>query len=458
MSRKYVLDTNIFIYEPDCLSMFDEHDLFISSITLREISGLKNREGEVGYSARKVKSKLDELRYKNPGESLLSGLSLGENLGKLFIIQDVDYSRFLPGMDEMSNDSAILAGCCYLQDKFKKDEVILVTDDVDMSLFADILEIKAQHFRNHSLSDQELSYTGRGEVYVPTEQISMLRNGKPIHTSEDFEINEFLIARDASNPDKNTVLCMYSGLGEIKPLEHLDEHPSDIRPKNSGQRFMQEAMLASPDDIPLVIVSGPAGTAKTFISLACGLEKTLNRNEYKRILITRANVEMDATYGFLPGSESEKVGPMMRPFYDNLEKIITSKTFVKDGRECPSPSQEMFDRGIIRMEALQYMRGRSISDTYVIIDEAQNCTPNQILSIVSRIGYGSKIVLIGDPNQIDNKILNKRNNGLVFAARRFKGSKLCAQIVMEQSECVRSPLAAEAARRLSADYREDIKK
>jgi PhoH-like ATPase len=358
-------------------------------------------------------------------------------------------------MKKSTPDSNILAGCCYLIKKYPDDDIILVTDDVDMSLLADILGIKAQHFRNHSLSDEELSYTGRGDIYLSTESIQSLRNGNHIHTDQSLEINQFLISRDASNPDKNTVLSIHLGNGEISALSYQKIRPCDIYAKNSGQRFMQEAMLAPASDIPLVIINGPAGTAKTFISLACGLEKTLNSSEYKRILITRANVEMDASYGYLPGSESEKVGPMMRPFYDNLEKIIDPKgsSIIKDGQECPSPVQELFDRGTIRMEALQYMRGRSISDTYVIIDEAQNCTPNQILSIVSRIGYGSKIVLIGDSNQIDNKILNKRNNGLVFAARRFKGSKLCAQIVMEQTECVRSPLAAEAAKRLSPDYR-----
>lgn len=457
MGRKYILDTNIFIYEPDCLSMFEEHDLFISPVTLREISGLKNREGEAGYSARRVKAKLDELRYRNPDQSLLEGLSLGENLGKLFIIQDENYEHFLSGMEMASNDAHILAGSAYLQKEFKDDEVILVTDDIDMSLLADVMGIKAQHFRNHTLSDEELSYTGRGEVFLSSDKIQALRNGKIVIADSHLEINEFLIARDLSNPDKNTVLCMHIGQNQVKALTRLNANPSDIKPKNSGQRFMQEVFLASPDEIPLVIVNGPAGTAKTFMSLACGLEQTLNDDTYKRILITRANVEMDASYGFLPGSESEKVGPMMRPFYDNLEKIFNIKgSMVKDGQECPSQVQELFDRGIIRMEALQYMRGRSISDTFVIIDEAQNCTPNQILSIVSRIGYGSKIVLIGDPNQIDNKILNKRNNGLVFAAKRFKGSKLCAQIVMEQSECVRSPLAAEAAKRLSAEYKEDM--
>jgi PhoH-like ATPase len=329
-----------------------------------------------------------------------------------------------------------------------------------MSFFADIIGVKTQHFRNRSLSDEELSYTGRCEVYMTTEQISQLRsNGyidtKEIGLDEFFEVNEFVTVHDSANPS-NSVLARYLGYNHLRVLKHSDIKPCDMIAKNSGQKFMQEALLEPASEVPLVIVNGPAGTAKTFMSLACGLEKTLNDGEYSKILITRANVEMDATYGYLPGSEEEKIGPMMRPFFDNLEVIMgdnENKKFKKDGKECPSAAQTLFDNGIVRAEAMQYMRGRSISNTFVIIDEAQNCTPNQILSIVSRIGVGSKIVLIGDPHQIDNKILNKRNNGLVFAAKRFKGSKLCCQIVMEQSECVRSPLAAEAAERLSSDYK-----
>lgn len=458
MSRKYVLDTNIFIFEPNCLFMFEEHDLYVAPVTLREITNLKNREGETGYSARRVKSKLDEIRQKNRGSSLKSGLSLGDNLGNLYVIEGLDYEGWLPGMSKDSNDDYILAACVWLTKRYPNDEVILVTDDVDMSFFADILGIRAQHFRNRSLSDKELSYTGRCEVFLSKEKIDTLRGDGSISEPDiNLEVNEFVTIKDETNP-RNSVLAVHRENGFIESLKFLNSRPSDVIAKNSGQRFVQEALLTPASDIPLVIINGPAGTAKTFMSMACGLEKVLNQQEYERILITRANVEMDATYGYLPGSEEEKISPMLRPFFDNLEVILgrskKNGNFKKDGRDCPSPVQELFDSGIVRAEAMQYMRGRSISNTFVIIDEAQNCTPNQILSIVSRIGNGSKIILIGDPNQIDNKILNKRNNGLVFAAKRFKGSKLCAQIVMEQSECVRSPLAAEAAKRLSADYKE----
>lgn len=458
MKKLYVLDTNVFIYEPDCLSLFEDNDIYISPVTLREITELKNRDGEAGYSARKVKSKLDELRRKY-GPISSNGLPLGDGLGRLFIIPGIDDTEFLPGMSRTSNDDYILASASWLSKNKPTDEVILVTDDVDMQFLADLIGVKTQHFRNKSVSDSDLSYSGRAEILLSPDDMLEFRSNERIKISDDLIVNEFVIARDSSN-FKNTILARYIGNGVLIKLPYLEDNgrevrPSDIVAKNCGQRFAQSAILAPASEIPLVIIQGPAGTAKTFISLACGLDLVLNKEEYKRILITRANVEMDATYGYLPGTEEEKVGPMMRPFLDNLEVIMgktsNSKKKFKDGKELPNEIQYLFDNGYVKAEAMQYMRGRSISNTFVIIDEAQNCTPNQILSIVSRIGNGSKIILIGDPNQIDNKMLNKRNNGLVFAANRFKGSKLCCQLVMEQSECVRSPLAAEAAERLKSD-------
>ena len=462
MKKKlYILDTNIFIFEPECLNMFHEHDIYIAPVTLKEITGLKNVDGEVGYSARRVKSRLDDLRHANKGKhTLLTGIPLGKGLGKLRVITEVDFSEYVPGMTTESNDDYIVGAASYLTKTHPRDEVILVTDDVDMSFYADIIGVKTQHFRNRSVSEEELAYTGRTTKILDYKHIDAIRHsGETSLTSKEskgLEVNQFILAVD-KNTDRNAVPCRYIGNGILKGLTYLEDKPSNITARNLGQRFVQEALMLPASEVPLVIISGPAGTAKTFMSLACGLEKTFNGDEYKRILITRANVEMDATYGYLPGTEEEKISPMMRPFLDNLEVLLDNgkspSDRIKDGRKCPSSAQYLFDSGVLKAEAMQYMRGRSISDTYVIIDEAQNCTPNQILSIVSRIGHDSKIILIGDPNQIDNKLLNKRNNGLVFAAKRFKGSSLCCQIVMEQSECVRSPLAAEAAERLSADYK-----
>lgn len=445
MKKHYVLDTNILILDPDSIYKFDEHDLYISPVTLKEINGLKNAEGEAGFMARRVKQNLDELRTQ--GVSIMEGLPLGEGKGKLRIIHDIDFSDFLPSMSRTTNDDYILAAACYLKHFINEDDVVLVTNDIDLSLLCDLVGLKTEKYRNSAV-DEEL-YAGRRQISVPADVIDDWYTGKYTAISEDeLQPNEYILLTDWQN---RSALGKYSN-GKIVPLYNFNEnqHPSDITAKNNGQRFMIDALMDDVDNCPLVIVRGSAGTAKTFISLACGLDLVVNKNKYERVLITRSNVAFDNTYGYLPGTEQEKIGPMMRPFMDNLESLYkTDKTnSYKDGIKLPSIAYDLIENDIIRAESMEYMRGRSICNTFVIIDEAQNTTPTQILSIISRIGAGSKIVLLGDPEQIDNKFLSAKNNGLVFASDRFKGSKLCAQIEFKKSECVRSALAKEAAERL----------
>lgn len=203
---------------------------------------------------------------------------------------------------------------------------------------------------------------------------------------------------------------------------------------------------------PLVIVKGMAGTAKTFYSLAVGLEKLLNNptGEYRRMMISRPNAQFDSDIGFLPGDEQEKISPLMRPVIDNLEQLIDSneeKRYEKE-EELAGKIEEIFGRGLIKTEALNYIRGRSIVQTYLIIDEAQNMTPNQVKGIITRAGKGTKIILLGDPNQIDRPFLDERTNGLSFAAEHMKGSSLCWQVTLTAEECERSLLAMDAVKRL----------
>lgn len=452
--KNYILDTNVFIYEPNCLFMFEEHDIYIAPVTLRELTRLKNKEGEVGYSARRVKKILDQLRGN--GKTLENGLPLGKTLGRLHIIPEVDFTDFRPGMSKTENDDLILAAAAWKTKSSKDTQTILVTDDMDMSFLADLIHVKTEHFRHYRVTDTERQYTGRREILITNEQLSdfyKLGFLTDIEAGEQpLQVNEFVLMKNEICPSQSA-LGRFDG-EKIVPLKYLKEksldfHPFGVIPRNVGQRFMQEALLSSTEEAPLVIIKGAAGTAKTFLTLACGLESVLEQGLYKRILITRANVEMDQTYGFLPGTEEEKIAPMMRPFWDNLEALCVNEHVRKDDCNCPNMMEYLLEEGIIKPEAMQYMRGRSIKDTYVIIDEAQNCTPNQIFSIISRIGEGSKIILLGDPDQIDNKYLNKHNNGLVYAAQKFKGSSLCYQLELEKNECVRSRLAKEASRKMA---------
>lgn len=203
---------------------------------------------------------------------------------------------------------------------------------------------------------------------------------------------------------------------------------------------------------PLVIVKGMAGTAKTFYSLAVGLEKLLNNptGEYRRMMVSRPNAQFDSDIGFLPGNEQEKISPLMRPILDNLEQLIDSseEKRYKNEKELAGKIEEIYGRGLIQTEALTFIRGRSIVKTYLIIDEAQNMTPNQVKGIITRAGKGTKIILLGDPNQIDRPFLDERTNGLSYAAEHMKGSPLCWQITLQAEECERSVLAMDAVKRL----------
>ena len=210
--------------------------------------------------------------------------------------------------------------------------------------------------------------------------------------------------------------------------------------------------MADAKDVPLVIIKGMAGTAKTFYSLVVGMEKVYNNptGEYRRIIVCRPNSQFDDEIGFLPGNEQEKIAPLMRPIVDNLEQILDSdeEKRYEDETVLRDKIQEIFDRGIIQTEALNYIRGRSIAKTYLIIDEAQNMTPNQVRGIITRAGKGTKIILLGDPYQIDRPFLDEKTNGLSYAEKYMKGSKYCYQITLSAEECERSELAMDAVKRL----------
>lgn len=210
--------------------------------------------------------------------------------------------------------------------------------------------------------------------------------------------------------------------------------------------------MASPQEAPLVIVKGMAGTAKTFYSLAVGLHAMLEQEEspYRRILISRPNVHFDDDIGFLPGAEEEKIAPLLRPAIDNLELLVDQNEDERfaDERSLSGKVEELFDRDIISAQALNFIRGRSVTKTYLIIDEAQNLTPKQAKGIITRAGIGTKIILLGDPNQIDNPLLDERTNGLSYAAEHMKGSPLCYQLTLSAQECERSALATDAVQRM----------
>ena len=457
MVKKYVIDTNVLLQAPYAMESFEDNSVVIPMVVLEELDHFKKAEGEIGANARRVIRYLEQLRQKG---DLIKGVSL-ENGGKLWVEKNFVNVTLPEDLSAELADNRILKVCIGLSED-SEEQVILVTKDLLLRIKAQILGICAEDFTTDQVLEHENQYSGRCEVYVPEElfkgfkkkgvpadQVYML-DGQGESYVPELEENQFVILRADQSAKKTQLGRVEKGV--IRKLEYRKSAPYGISPRNAGQYFLQEALMQPAEKAPLVIVKGMAGTSKTFYSLAVGLEKLLNHptGEYRRILICRPNAQFDDDIGFLPGDEQEKISPLMRPVIDNLEQLIDSSEEERysNEEELKGKLEEIFGRGIIQAEALNYIRGRSIVKTYLIIDEAQNTTPDQIKGIITRAGKDTKLILLGDPNQIDRPFLDERTNGLSYASEHMKGSPLCWQITMTTDECERSALAMEAVRRL----------
>ena len=458
MTKTYVIDTNVLIQAPYALECFEDNNLILPLVVLEELDGLKKSEGEKGVNARAAVRKLE--LYRQRGD-LLEGVKLPGG-GILKIEKNFVQVELPPDLPDDKSDNRILKVCKGLKELYEESQVILITKDIVLRLKAQILGIRAEDFEREQISADDAQYTGRIEVFIPENLVKEFKKKgvalDQVYQSDEegnqtipklYE-NEFVILR-LDQSTKKTLLGRVNG-NKIVPLSYKKSKPYGVVPRNVGQYFMQEALMMEADKAPLVIIKGMAGTAKTFYSLAVGMEKVYNNpsKEYRRVLVCRPNAQFDDDIGFLPGDENEKIAPLMRPVIDNLEQILDSdeKKRYEDEEELSDKITEVFERGIIRTEALNFIRGRSITQTYLIIDEAQNMTPNQIKGIITRAGEGTKIILLGDPCQIDKPFLDERTNGLSYAAKHMMGSPLCWQITLSAEECERSALALDAVKRL----------
>mgnify|MGYP000437044519 FL=1 len=456
MVKIYVVDTNVLIQAPYGLQCFEDNQVVLPVVVLEELDNLKKSE-EIGANVRTTIRMLEELRLQG---DLLEGVTLpgGGTLRVEKNYRDVALPSDLP---ETKSDNRILKVCLGLSQE-KSEQVVLVTKDILLRIKAQIIGIKAEDFQTEQVLGHEAQYRGRISVYVsedhfrdfkkkgvPVEVVYQVdENGKNV-VPQLYE-NEFVILQSDQSAKKTQLGRVEHGV--IRKLEYRKVQPYGVSPRNAGQYFLQEALMQPAEKAPLVIVKGMAGTSKTFYSLAVGLEKMLNNptGEYRRIMICRPNAQFDEDIGFLPGDEQEKIGPLMRPIIDNLEQLIDSneQSRYENEAELQDKVEEVFERGIVQAEAMNFIRGRSIVKTYLIIDEAQNMTPNQMKGLITRAGKDTKIILLGDPNQIDRPFLDERTNGLSYAAEHMKGSPLCWQITLTAEECERSKLAADAITRM----------
>ena len=456
MQKTYVLDTNILIQAPYALESFEDNHIVLPLAVLETLDALKRTDGEEGSNARQVIRFLERLRLLG---NLVAGVALPGGGSLRLEVNHVDVP--LPrGMDPDSTSSRILKVCKGLIDD--GIPAILVTRDIVTRIQAQLMGVPAEDFTTDQVPGGAGRYTGRTELYAPDDLLSgFKKKGIPaeaLYTADaeggqhpaSLTENQFVLLR-SDREEKKTMLGRFSG-GRVVPLLYGTRKPFGVKPRSVGQQFMQEALLLGAEEAPLVIIMGPAGTAKTFYSLAAGLEQAMEPESraYRKILVCRPNAQFDQDIGFLPGSEQEKISPLMRPIVDNLEILLDldRKKEKCSEEELRSRINYLFDTGIITAEAMNFMRGRSITDTWLMIDEAQNLTPRQVKGIITRVGSGTKVILLGDPAQIDHPLLDERSNGLVYASERMKGSPLCVQLTLQTDECERSSLALDAAMRM----------
>lgn len=453
MVKTYVLDTNVLMStEGRVIFGFEDNNVIVTHTTLEELDKLKLSPGERGYQAREairtIKAITDSAK---PSETITNGIQL-PNTGVFRVNNNFSFTAKLPeGWDLKSPDNCILNTCKSLSSNAGgRENTILITNDISMRLKAQIIGVPAQEYKNDNIVSSDSAYTGRGEIFASADCIDELyRQGSmPLPASEEYIPLKYYHVHDMGS---RSALCYADDymLKIIKTRKQKDIY--GISPKNLGQEFAMHALMAPASEIPLVILKGPAGSGKTLLSLAAGLDKTYhwNSNEktYNSMVITRSNTLSDEDLGFLPGSLEDKMTPLLSPFMDNLRYLLGKD--IEDRSQVNMQMDDMIESGIIEITSLAYIRGRSLANTYLIVDETQNTTRMQISTIVTRMGQGSKLVILGDPNQIDNPKLDRQNNGLVYLSEKFKGSPLCAEVTFNESESVRSKLATEAIQRLN---------
>lgn len=436
--KSFLLDTNVLMKYPNSLYGFDNNEVVISSTSIEELDNLKTAKGETGYQARQALDRIDAVRKlgKLQGEKISEGVIINEQKGTVRIENDHMFTDALPsGWSLEKPDNRLIAVAMNLK-------AILVTEDRGLSIKADEINVPVESYKNAEVKITG-EYTGRTELTLPEEliQVIMKEGTAPAGEYADGLIeNEYIIAHKMEDPSKS-VLLRYRA-GSFKKLTDVKQYGKVI-PRNVGQQFAMDALLSP--DIPLVILIGEAGTAKTFLSVVAGMYG-YSHDKWDQIIATRNNVEFDKGIGFLPGDEQEKVSPLLRGITDNL------RTYFRIQGTAESDIQQSIDdylgTGRISIESMGFMRGRSITNSFLILDEAQNATPKQVMGIVTRAGEKTKIVICGDPYQIDDVMLDRKNNGLVFAAETMKDSQYCALVTFKESECVRSELARAAAERM----------
>jgi len=435
LKKIYVLDTNVHLTDAKAIFNYKNDDIIIPLKVLEEIDKHKKRQDGVGANARHFIRILDELRAEG---NLHNGVKLSGASG-ILRVRAFDKTFMPEGLNPNDADNQIITVGLAERSRYKRKKVILVTKDINMRVKCDSLGFPSEDYKTDKvLSDQSEMYSGFDKHLVDDEFIDQFYIGKEKLTLEpeegNFYPNQYIMLVSNSN-EKKTALAKFKNYNS--PLININDCKGSawgLKPRNKEQKFALDLLLDS--NIPIVTITGQAGTGKTLLALAAGLEQVLEKSTYKKLIVSKPVQAMGSQdIGFLPGSLEEKMRPWLMPIQDNLDFLLNGKG---------NNMAHFFEDGTIEIEALTYIRGRSISNAYIIIDETQNLSPHEIKTIITRVGENTKIILTGDVEQIDNVYLDETSNGLTYAIEKFKTFDLSGHISLEKGE--RSKIATLAAK------------
>ena len=457
MRKNFVLDTNVLLHDPNAVFRFEENNVNIPIFVIEEIDRFKRDFTELGRNARAISRILDEHRDQG---SLRTGVKM-TNGGMLRVWFDVHQGAQKSFLDARTKDNLILSTALEIQKKEPEIPCIFVSKDVNLRVRADAMDLKAENYESDIVPITEL-YPGACELEVGADVIDELHEAGEVRLStteykplspdfngaqsamDRFYENEYALLRVAGGsnqtslgritvPDRETKEIV------VRPLARRNrEDVWGVRARNKEQAFALDALLD--DDIKLVTLVGKAGTGKTLLAIAAGLRKCTDEQQYHKLIVSRPIIPMGRDVGYLPGSLEEKLGPWMRPIFDNVEYLMG---LTKADKRAGRGADELIDLGLIEIEPLTYIRGRSLPNQFFIVDEAQNLTPHEVKTILTRVGENTKLILTGDPYQIDNPYVDSESNGLTYVVSRFKDQSIAATVTLYKGE--RSDLAELAA-------------
>jgi PhoH-like ATPase len=433
--KNYILDTNVLLHDPNSLLNFADNQVLIPIEVIEEMDRFKRESTELGQNARQVSRMLDSYRgegHLNEGVKLPNGGHL-----KIVFYKNGQVNGDNHGLDAHSVDNRILVMAANIQKAQPKNPTIVVSKDINLRIKADALGLLAEDYETDRVFLTDL-YTGMMEMAVAPAKVASFRaEGEfDLDSGKKYSPNEYCALTDETNPKKAALTKVDATGTKLIPIIDCREGVWGIKPRNREQHFAFDALLD--DKIKLVTLMGKAGTGKTLLAMAAGLKRTVLDREFRRLVVARPTISMGKELGFLPGSLEEKLAPWMQPIHDALE-MLSDLNMGHDHRR----SGDLMRSGAIVVEALSYIRGRSIANQFMIIDEAQNLTPLEAKTIITRVGNGTKIIFTGDPYQIDNPYVDSSSNGFNYIVSRFRDQAIAAHIELQKGE--RSELAELAA-------------